>query len=136
MRASFERSKKSLFGRGGENLCPRGEFDEEALQDFKVELGVDVVQEKDGGLIETAPEKVEFGELQEEDDHLLFAPRQHLGGRPSVDRKLEHVALRPDERHAGTKLLATDPRKVVDDARLVGDRQIADVVAMLRDDRA
>ena len=74
MRTGFERSQKSLFGGRGENLCPRGEIDEELLQDFKVEFGVDVVQEKDGWLFETAPEKVEFGELQEEDHHLLFAP--------------------------------------------------------------
>jgi len=125
MWARFERSQKSLLGRGGENLCPRGEFDEELFQDFKVELGVHIVQEEDGWLVETAPEKVEFGELQEEDDHLLFAARQHLRGRPSVDRKLEHVALRPDERHASTKLLAADPCKVVDDARPVGSATIA-----------
>ena len=64
MRTCLERSQKTLFGGGGENLRPGGEFDEELLEDFKVELGIDVVQQKDRRLIEPAPEKLQFRELQ------------------------------------------------------------------------
>src|SRR6266436_3817835 len=108
MRPSLQRSQETLLRGGRKNLRPRRQFEEELLEDFKVELGVDVIEKKERRLVEAAPEERQFRELQEEHDHLLLAPRKHLGGRPSVDRELEQVALWSDQRHPRTELIATD----------------------------
>src|SRR5438270_1524586 len=108
MRSSLQRPQEVLFRAGRKNLCLGGEFEEQLLEDLKVELGIDVVEEEERGLVETAAEKRQFRELQKEHDHLLLAAGKHFRGRPAVDRKREEIALRPDERHARAQFVATD----------------------------
>src|SRR4051794_37743650 len=134
MRPRLQRSQKVLFGAGRKNLRLGRQFEEQLLKDFKVELGVDVVEEEERGLVETAAEKRQLRELQKEHDHLLLAAGKHFRGRPAVDRKREEVALRPDERHARAQFVATNAREIVDRVRLVVDREIANVIAVLRHD--
>jgi hypothetical protein len=43
------------------------------LQNSEVQLRVEVVQQEERGLPVPAAEKLEFRELQEEDDHLLLS---------------------------------------------------------------
>src|SRR5437764_11267181 len=106
MWSRLQRPQEPFLCRRRKNLGPGRQFEEQVFEYFEVELGIDVVEKKQCGLIKTAPEKGQFREFQEEDDHLLLPSRQHLGGRPSVDRKLEQVALRPDKRHPRPQLLA------------------------------
>src|SRR3954452_8220582 len=114
MRPRLQRSQKVLFRAGRENLRLGGQFKEELLEDFEIELGVDVVEEEERGLVKTAAEKREFRELQKEHDHLLLAAGKHFRGRPAVDRKREQIALRTHQRHASAQFVATNPREVVD----------------------
>src|SRR5438309_10720112 len=123
MRPRLQRSQKTLFGGRRKNLRLGGQFEEQLFEDFKVELGVDVIQKKQCGLVETAAEKRQFRELQEEHDHLLLTAGKDFRGRPAVDRKHEQVALRTGERHARAQFVAANAGEVVDGARLVVDGQ-------------
>src|SRR4051794_10452091 len=119
MRPRLQRSQKVLFRAGRENLRLGGQFEEELLKDFEIELGVDVVEEEERGLVKTAAEKRQLREFQKELDHLLLAAGKHFRGRPAVDGKRKEIALRADERHASAQFVATNPRQVVDGVRLV-----------------
>src|SRR3954451_22801953 len=99
MRPRLQRSQKVLFRAGRENLRLGRQLEEELLEDFEIELGVDVVEEEERGLVETAAKKRQFRELQKEHGHLLLAAGKHFRGRPAVDGKREQVALRTNERH-------------------------------------
>ena len=79
MWSGFQSSQEPLLRRGRKNLRPRGEFEQQLFENFKVQLGIDVVQKKERGLIKTTPEEDQFREFQKEDDHLLFTARQDLG---------------------------------------------------------
>src|SRR5205085_12557086 len=59
------------------------------LEDFEVELGVNVVEQKDRRLLETAPEKLQFRELQKHHDHLLFAAGKHFLRGTAAGRELD-----------------------------------------------
>src|SRR5258706_16043 len=134
MWSRLQRPQEPFLCRRRKNLGPGRQFEEQLFENFEVELGIDVVEKKHCGLIKTTPEKSQFREFQEEDDHLQLPSRQHLGRRPSVDRKLEQVALRPDKGHPRPQLLAPYALKGVHAARPVADGKIADVVSVLRDD--
>ena len=54
MRTCLQRSQKTLLGGGRKNLCPGGKFDEQLLEDFKVELGINVIEQEDRRLVKTA----------------------------------------------------------------------------------
>src|SRR3954452_9556148 len=110
MRPRLQRSQKVLFRAGRENLRLGRQFEEELLEDFEIELGIDVVEEEERGLVETAPEKSQFRELQKEHDHLLLAAGKHFRGRPTFDRKREQIALRTDQRHPRAQFVATNAR--------------------------
>src|SRR3954451_6436604 len=119
MRPGLQRSQKVLFRAGRENLRLGRQFEEELLEDFEIELGVDIVEEEERGLLETAAKKRQLREFQKEHDHLLLAAGKHFRGRSAVDRKREEIALRADQRHARSQFVAADPREVVDGVRLV-----------------
>src|SRR4051794_20037286 len=108
MRPRLQRSQKVLLRAGRKNLRLSRQFEEQLLEDLKVELGVDVVEEEERCLVEPAAEKRQLRELQKEHDHLLLAAGKHFRGRPAVDGKREEIALRADERHARAKFVATN----------------------------
>src|SRR3954468_7737314 len=121
MRPRLQRSQKVLFRAGRKNLRLSRQFEEQLLEDLKVELGVDVVEEEERGLVETAPEKRQLRELQKEHDHLLLAAGKHFRRRPAIDGKREQIALWSDQRHPRAQFVAADPWEVVDGVRLVVD---------------
>src|SRR4051794_7037592 len=110
MRPRLQRSQKVLLRAGRKNLSLSRQFEEQLLEDLKVELGVDVVEEEERRLVETAAEQREFRELQKEHDHLLLPAGKHFRGRPAVDRKREQIALRSDQRHTCAQFVPADPR--------------------------
>src|SRR3954454_21474431 len=134
MRPRLQGSQKVLFRAGRENLRLGRQFKEELLEDFEIELGIDIVEEEERGLVKTAAEKRQLRELQKEHDHLLLAAGKHFCGRPAVDRKREQIALWSNQRHPRAQFVAADPWQVVDRVRLVVDRQISNVIAVLRHD--
>src|SRR3954470_12925581 len=111
MRSGLQSAQEPFLCRGRKNLRPGGQFEEQLLEDFEVELGIDVVQKEECGLIKSTPEQGQFGEFQKEDDHLLLPARQDLGSWPSVDRKFEQIALRSYQRHPRSQLLAANTSK-------------------------
>src|SRR5947207_14029309 len=98
MGSGLQDLQKTRLGGGGENLRLERHFGQQILEDFQVELGVDIVQEKDRRLLESPPEKLQLGELQEEHDHLHLAAAQHLRRRAPVDGEVEQIALRSGQR--------------------------------------
>src|SRR5258708_37469225 len=108
MWSRLQRPQEPFLCRGCKNLRPGWQFEEQLFENFEVELGIDVVEKEQRGLIKTTPEKGQFREFQEEDDHLQLPSRQHLGRRPFADRKLEQIALWADERHPRPQFVAPD----------------------------
>jgi len=102
---SCQRPQKTLLRRGGKNLRFDWQTQQQLFEDFEVELGVDVIEKEDGGLIETSPEKVELRELEKKDDHLHLAAGKDLGGGPAGDDEVELVALRSRQRDARAELV-------------------------------
>ncbi len=72
MRSSLQRPQEPFLCRRCKNLRPGRQFEQQLFENLEVELGIDVVEKKQCRLIKTAPEKSQFREFKEEDDHLLL----------------------------------------------------------------
>src|SRR5437762_4033937 len=119
MRPSLQCLKKRLFCRGCKNLRRGRQSQQEFLQHFEVELGVDVVEKKERRLIESPAKKSDFRELEKQHDHFLFTARQNFVSGSSFDVELDRVTLRTNERHTRANLIATNTRELLAQRALV-----------------